>query len=61
MPKNYNFETFKFINEEKNSFIEVICFTEDTRNGFRHVAVCEPLGLRVKVKQKSKKKQNIFI
>jgi hypothetical protein len=35
------FRVFTLKNEERNSFKQVICFTEDTRNGFKHVAIME--------------------
>ena len=39
--KQYNFRVFTLKNEERNSFKFITCFTENTRNGFKHVAVVD--------------------
>ena len=38
--KQYNFRVFE-IENKNGGFRKVICFTEKTRNGFKHVAVLE--------------------
>ena len=47
--KQYDFRVFTIKNEERNSFRQVICFTEDTRNGFKHFAIVESTNESAKV------------
>lgn len=42
--KQYGFETFKRQCKRWNREITIICFTENTRSGFKHVAVVENLS-----------------
>ena len=47
--KQYDFKVFTLKNEEISRVKNVICFTENTRNGFKHVAVVESTNESVKV------------
>lgn len=41
--RQYNHRVFRGVNQKNGVGFNVICYTEDKRNGFRHVAIVEGL------------------